>query len=169
GREAYYNVRFVLRSAAEELEIPVEGDREYAQNLLPGENIMSLEQQMDGLFRGLDARRQEDMDNFHNEILAWVRQNLADYDLGAPKVAERFGIPEKRVYEIVRRETGMTFREYLTDLRMQKAARLLRSTVEGISEIAQSCGYHSSSTFYRLFQECYGMSPGQYRKEKGES
>ena len=168
GREAYYNVRCVLRSAAEELEIPVEGDREYAQNLLPRENILSLEQQLDGLFRGLDARRQEDLENFHGQILAWVRQNLSDYDLSAPKVAERFGIPEKRVYEIVRKETERTFREYLTDLRMQKAARLLRSSVEGISEIAQSCGYHSSSTFYRLFQETYGMSPGQYRKENGE-
>lgn len=168
GREAYYNVRFVLRSAAEELEIPVEGDREYAQNLLPGENILTLEQQLDGLFRGLDARRQENMENFHNELLTWVRQNLADYDLGAPKVADQFGIPEKRVYEIVRKETEMTFREYLTDLRMHKAARLLRNSLEGISEIAQSCGYHSSSTFYRLFQEYYGMSPGQYRKENGE-
>ena len=168
GREAYYNVRFVLRSAAEELEIPVEEDREYAQNLLPGENILSLEQQLDSLFRGLDARRLENLENFHSQILAWVRQNLADYDLSAPTVAERFGIPEKRVYEIIRKETERTFREYLTDLRMQKAARLLRSSVDGIAEIAQSCGYHSSSTFYRLFQETYGMSPGQYRKECGE-
>lgn len=168
GREAYYNVRFVLRSAAEELEIPVEEDREYALNLLPGENILSLEQQLDSLFRGLDARRQENLENFHSQILAWVRQNLADYDLSAPRVAERFGIPEKRVYEIIRKETEMTFREYLTDLRMQKAARLLRSSVDGIAEIAQSCGYHSSSTFYRLFQETYSMSPGQYRKECGE-
>ena len=146
----------------------MEEDREYAQNLLPGENILSLEQQLDSLFRGLDARRLENLENFHSQILAWVRQNLADYDLSAPTVAERFGIPEKRVYEIIRKETERTFREYLTDLRMQKAARLLRSSVDGIAEIAQSCGYHSSSTFYRLFQETYGMSPGQYRKECGE-
>ena len=168
GREAYYNIRFVLRSAAEELDILLEGDREYAQNLLPGDNILSLEQHLDSLFTGLDTRQQEDLEKFHSQILTWIRQNLGDCDLGASRVAERFGIPEKRVYEIVKRGTGMTFREYLTDLRMRKAARLLRNTVEGISEIAQSCGYHSSSTFYRLFQEYYGMSPGQYRKENGE-
>lgn len=165
AREAYYNVRFVIRSAAEELEISLEEDREYAQNLLPRENILSLEAQLTALFRGLEARNREDIQSLHERVLGWVRQNLADYELSAPTVGETFGLPEKRVYEIVKGETGMTFREYLTSLRMKKAARLLRETGDGIAEIAQSCGYHGSSTFYRLFQEYYGMSPGQYRKE----
>lgn len=165
AREAYYNVRFVLRSAAEELEMSLEGDRDYAQNLLPKENILSLEAQLSALFRGLEERKQEDIRSLHSRVLSWIRQNLADYELSAPTVGEKFGLPEKRVYEIVKGETGMTFREYLTSLRMKKAARLLRETGDGIGDIAQSCGYHGSSTFYRNFQEYYGMSPGQYRKE----
>ena len=166
SKENYYNMRFAIRSAAEELEISLGEEREYSQNLLPKENVLALEEQLSLLFRGLENRSKQEAENLHSRVMNWIRQNLSNYELSAPAVVEAFGLPEKRVYEIVRAETGMSFREYVTSLRMKKAAQLLRETGDSIADIAQSCGYHGSSTFYRLFQESYGMSPGQYRSSE---
>jgi len=113
----------------------------------------------------LDAiRHLEQANDSKTMMLDFIQQNMADYELCAASVAERFHVPEKKVYEAVRSKTGMTFKEYLTSLRMKKAAELLYTTREGIAEIAQQCGYQGSSTFYRLFQEYHGMTPGQYRR-----
>ena len=59
----------------------------------------------------------------------------------------------------------MTFNEYLLSLRMKRAAYLLATTQNGVTEIADQCGYQASSTFFRVFKKYYGMSPGQYRTE----
>ena len=79
-------------------------------------------------------------------------------------IAEEFGITEKRVYETVRLLTGKTFKEYVTNERMNKAASLLFRSEQDITEIADACGYNNASTFYRLFRSYYGISPGSFRK-----
>ena len=60
---------------------------------------------------------------------------------------------------------GTTFREYLQDIRMQHAARLLRDTRFSVRDIALAAGYHNSSHFYHLFQRHFGVSPATYRAD----
>lgn len=57
-----------------------------------------------------------------------------------------------------------TFSEYLRDLRLQEAARLLRETDMPIDQVAFSVGLKSASGFYRNFLLSYGMTPSQYRQ-----
>lgn len=166
AREAFYNVRFVLHSAAEEIGVKIDAElgAEYVPNLLPRENIRNLSELVRRLFSQIRAKNLEQANDSKTMMLDYIHQNMADYELCAASVAEQFQVPEKKVYEAVRSKTGMTFKEYLTSLRMKKAAELLYTTREGIAEIAQQCGYQGSSTFYRLFQEYHGMTPGQYRR-----
>ena len=74
------------------------------------------------------------------------------------------GMSENSVYETVRNLTGKTFKEYLTDLRMERASELLCSTNKDVSEVTALCGFSNSSTFYRQFQAYFGISPGMFRK-----
>lgn len=59
--------------------------------------------------------------------------------------------------------TGCTFVKYVQKLRLDHAAEALLTTNLSVKEIAMSCGYHNNSHFYHLFEEVYGMSPGDYR------
>lgn len=59
-----------------------------------------------------------------------------------------------------------TFREYLQDIRMKHAARLLKNTRLAVREIALAAGYHNSSHFYHLFERQFGISPSQYRERQ---
>lgn len=53
---------------------------------------------------------------------------------------------------------------FLRDLRLRKAIRLLQFESCSLKEIADQCGFESSSYFCRAFQKAYNMSPGEYRK-----
>jgi AraC family transcriptional activator of mtrCDE len=54
--------------------------------------------------------------------------------------------------------------DYLTDIRMSKAAQLLRESFESIGAIAERVGYQSEAAFQRAFKQHIGASPAQWRK-----
>lgn len=64
-----------------------------------------------------------------------------------------------------RRQTGQTFNEYLTDLRLQEAGRLLESTSWSVQLIGKAVGFNSSRLRV-LFNRHHGVSPQQYRAQR---
>ena len=65
--------------------------------------------------------------------------------------------------------TGMTFGEYLTDVRVRHAMRLLSDTGESVSKIASDCGFSSPNYMSDTFRKVTGRSPSEYRRIKKES
>lgn len=55
--------------------------------------------------------------------------------------------------------------QYLNQLRIEYAAKLLTSTSKGVLTIAYECGYETPSYFYRRFRKVFNMSPLQYRRQ----
>lgn len=62
--------------------------------------------------------------------------------------------------------TGVTPFAKLHQIRLKKAAKLLRHSDAAISEIAEACGFETVSFFIRKFKERYNCTPAVYRKEK---
>ncbi len=62
-------------------------------------------------------------------------------------------------------ETGQTFVNYLTDIRLQHSVRLLENTALRVQAIAQQVGYYNASYFSTTFKKKYGMSPYDYRRK----
>lgn len=63
-----------------------------------------------------------------------------------------------------KKHTGIGFSEYLTNVRMNAAARLLDNSGLSVTEIAEQCGFSGSNYFRDVFKRFYGISPLQYRK-----
>lgn len=61
-------------------------------------------------------------------------------------------------------QTGSSFRTYLTNVRMQKAAQMLCCGNESVTHIAVECGYTDVSHFILLFRRRYGVTPNAYRE-----
>lgn len=65
--------------------------------------------------------------------------------------------------KLFKAQTGMTFSEYVTSVRMEEAKKMLDNPVNKIYEVSESVGYENSKYFSKVFKAYYGLSPEQYR------
>ncbi len=96
------------------------------------------------------------------EILKYIAENLRDITIVS--TAKHFGMSEGYTSRYIARETGLTFKQLLRKLRLERAAKLLESSGCTAEEAADAVGYTNISRFYRNFKELYGQTPGQYKK-----
>ena len=79
-------------------------------------------------------------------------------------VAGEVGMSQSHFSTVFAQETGITFTQYLTALRIGKAKELLAATAMRSSEIALAVGYNDAHYFSYLFKKHTGMTPSEYRK-----
>ncbi|MBQ8638342.1 MAG: helix-turn-helix domain-containing protein [Lachnospiraceae bacterium] len=68
-----------------------------------------------------------------------------------------------------KKKIGRTITEYVNDIRLHRAADELLSTEKKVITIAQDCGFDNIGYFIRKFRAFAGVTPGEYRKRRGES
>jgi YesN/AraC family two-component response regulator len=78
------------------------------------------------------------------------------------QMASAFGRHRAYLGQVFHRHVGSTARQYLTRIRLQHAAELVRDGVK-IEAVALIVGYRSKKNFYRQFKRHYGMTPMRYR------
>ncbi len=74
------------------------------------------------------------------------------------------GLPERTLKRRFRNATGVSLMEYLQNLRVEEARRMLEHTSEPVDEIGAAVGYEDTSFFRRLFKRVTGLTPSQYRR-----
>lgn len=99
----------------------------------------------------------------------FMADNYANPELSLKAVADYVGLNEKYFSSRFTKETGCTFSQYLTELRMRRAKELMKTTDMKMYEISDYVGYNNVEHFNRTFKKTYGISPGDYRKSGGEA
>ncbi len=88
-------------------------------------------------------------------------------DLAVPptvgELAQLCGISDVHLHRLFVEVIGKTPMEYLTDMRMEEAKRLLSGSICSIGEIASRCGFGSIYSFSRAFKRYCGIAPSAYR------
>ena len=97
------------------------------------------------------------------ELVELLLQNRLPMTL--QELSELFHYHPTYIGKAIKEETGKTFNELRQDLRLSRAADLLRQTDTPLQRIAMDLGYSDVSHFYRNFKSRYGMTPNQYRNE----
>jgi transcriptional regulator GlxA family with amidase domain len=80
------------------------------------------------------------------------------------EAVQRAGIPERTLKRRFKAATGVTLIDYVQNLRLEEAKRLLETTNRPVEEISAAVGYENSSFFGRLFKRRCGLTPAAYRK-----
>jgi len=99
------------------------------------------------------------------EVLAAIRHGYASPDFTASTVAARLGLSRRYVQDLLQ-ETGCSFSERVTELRLQRARSMLGSARFAklrITDIALASGFSDISYFNRCFRRRFGMPPGDAR------
>ncbi len=92
----------------------------------------------------------------------YIEDNYACSTLSLAEVASISGLNEKYFSSKFKKETGVTFVEYVTNVRIEAAKKLLKNTNMKIVEISDAVGYNNSEHFVRVFKKKVGLSPREY-------
>lgn len=95
----------------------------------------------------------------HNEIRFRLTEEI-DYDA----VVAQSGLSARYVSSLMKRHTGLTLKETITKLRMERAAHLLCETSMSVTEVAEALAYSDIYTFSKLFKRYHGCSPSEARR-----
>lgn len=93
----------------------------------------------------------------------WLVDHFRDAD-AIKRVVALSNVPERTLKRRFKAATGSTLIEYLQNLRVEEAKRLLESGQMPVDEISVEVGYDDPSFFRRLFKRCTGLTPSQYRR-----
>ncbi|MDR3207728.1 MAG: AraC family transcriptional regulator [Oscillospiraceae bacterium] len=102
-------------------------------------------------------------DNRLAKALRHITEHYAE-PLTVRGMAQMSGLSPLYFGDFFRRETGMSFRQYLTSIRLNRAEDLLYSGEHTVNEVATACGFSDIFYFSKVFKEHRGISPSQFMR-----
>lgn len=115
--------------------------------------------------KSLNNARSTSTQSFVHQAKEYVSGHYAEDALSLDSVCEILGVSNSYFSTIFKKETGSSFIGYLTDYRMDRAARLLIETNEKSYMIARKVGYTDPNYFSYVFKRKFGTAPSKYRTE----
>lgn len=96
----------------------------------------------------------------------YVQKNFME-KLSLGEITEQFNYSLAHISHTFKKETGMTFQDYVQYVRIRESCRLLINTPKKVSEIAALVGYSNIQFFNEVFRRQTGMSPREFRRVGG--
>lgn len=113
---------------------------------------------------------QSSQGNQHNKLILqiqeMVRRGYSNQDFSINMVAERLNMSAAYLSRLFKKNTGVTFVEYVLSVRMNEACYLLAETETPIEEVVAQVGFSDISYFYKTFKKVNGCTPAVYRKNR---
>jgi AraC-like DNA-binding protein len=96
--------------------------------------------------------------------LRYAEEHLSE-PLVLRNLAKQASMCKSKFTSVFKIHTGLSVAEYVRHLRMEKALDFVKNTSVPLGEIAALVGYGKHSNFSRVFRDCYGVTPGAFRKK----
>jgi AraC-like DNA-binding protein/CheY-like chemotaxis protein len=97
------------------------------------------------------------------QAIAAIEERFVDSRLTQSALAAELGISAQQLSSLFADQTGVSFAEYLRDVRLDRAARLLVSGQASVKEIWSAVGYNDASNFCHQFRDRFATTPRDYR------
>lgn len=109
----------------------------------------------------LTIRKQDSRTGIIQKVQEFASMHLIDATLQS--IADHVYLNASYLSKVYKLETGEGISEYLSRLKMETAAHLLRSSSDKIYEISAKVGYSKTSYFIKVFKDRYGVTPQEFR------
>ncbi len=122
--------------------------------------IQIIEKVISFLEKKSDLYVRKDIEKIKN----FINSHFCDSSISLNLIADKIGLTPAYVSKLFKQELGISYVEYITDLRINRARELLENHNYRIYEIAEMTGYSNTNYFISLFKKHVGVSPAEYRK-----
>jgi len=102
--------------------------------------------------------------NFIDTITEIIEQNYNNPSMSLTYISEKIGMDESHISKTFHKQTGMSYLQYLTRIRMENAKKLITEGESNSKVIAAKCGYENLSSFLRAFKRYTGSTLGSFKK-----
>ncbi|WIV12347.1 helix-turn-helix domain-containing protein [Proteiniborus sp. MB09-C3] len=109
------------------------------------------------------ASMSKDIDRIQG-IINYINENL-ERKVSLKELSDNQNLSVYYLSHFIKKNMGMTFQEYLNNIRLDKAVNLLSMPDKTITEISYESGFSSTKSFNKLFKNTYGCTPTDYRKK----
>jgi two-component system response regulator YesN len=131
------------------------------------ETVEQLEEQARAVLVGALVFRDGRVNNQHAGVIkqaqAYIDRHHSDPSMSLGGVAAQVSLSPCHFSAVFSQETGQTFKEYLTELRIKQAKELLRTTTMKAFEICYQVGYNDPHYFSHVFRKHTGLTPSEFR------
>ena len=97
-------------------------------------------------------------------ITRYLQEHLAE-EVSLSVLAEVFHLNPQYISQLFKSEIGVNFLAYLTNIRMERAKKLLLTTPLSVAEVSEQSGYADYRVFTKVFKKTEGVTPSQYRRD----
>ncbi|MEX2416028.1 MAG: helix-turn-helix domain-containing protein [Paenibacillaceae bacterium] len=134
------------------------------------ESLQEIKQYVSKYFTDLKEVISRDEQGSHRSIIKKTihYMELECQHITLCSVAQKVYMTPTYLSLLFKTNTGKTFIEQLTNIRMDKAKDMLKSTSLRNYEVAEKVGYHDSRYFSQIFKKKVGVSPSEYRESAGK-
>lgn len=102
--------------------------------------------------------------NFSEEVKTYLSLHYHNQSVSIEQLCRDMNISHAKLCRVFKSQAGTTPSQYLTDVRLREACKLLHETEMKIAEIAYSVGFCDPYHFMKVFKQTYGLTPSQFRK-----
>ena len=135
-------------------------------------SIRDIQEMLNQFFRHTMAALALSQQSYQYKLLGkakeYIGNNLSDSQLRLENIASEVHVTPSHLSRIFKRSEGINVSDYITQKRIERATRLLRSTSEPISFVSDQVGYASPYYFSACFKKITGLTPSEYRRGRPE-
>lgn len=111
----------------------------------------------------LISEKKDGQDPVKDFILSYINNHYNE-DISLTMIADKLNLSASYISKYFKRNFGVSFIDYVHELRIHKAKDLLMHSDFKIQEIADQVGYYNTNSFIRMFKKVSGITPGEYRR-----
>lgn len=164
-----FQLVLILESAAAEAQLQLESREQLwlrPELVLGMHTVAKAEAFLQEIAAKIADRSSQGSGDADQSVIEAAKQFIEEnyrYDLNLTMIAERFNYHPSYFSEFFKAKVGRTFIQYLSEIRMAEAVRLLKETTLSLWDIAEFTGFSNASYFSAKFKRVHGVSPSEYR------
>ena len=135
--------------------------------LLRMKNLIDARKKLWDHFKSMDMLLVDDIDvstvedKFLQDVFQTIKENIDNDKFGVENIARKVGFSRSQLHRKLKALSGKSANQLITEIRLNKAHKMLKSKTGSVSEIAYSVGYTNLSYFAKSFKEKFGLLPSK--------
>ena len=139
------------------------------------DNLIQSRQRLKGKFTGAQqqADKVEQLEVKGNDellmerIMKAVNKNLSNSDFNVDMLTQEVGISRAQLHRKMKEMTGISTSEFIRNIRLEQAARLLKEQKINVTQVAYTVGFSNLAHFSTIFRKHFGVAPSEYADSQG--